>query len=126
VKVIARPAQFAGYRNSHNFYYRRGRLARTPDGRRVYGTFVTASEHPTLVLNHYVYRSREDYERKSRPQHGFVDASGAQEQKRRESQAASEFPRHNEVAAPVPEATRAATADLLRKLGFPQELYQPS
>jgi hypothetical protein len=124
VKVIAKPSQFAGYRNSHNFYYRRGRLARTPDGRRVYGSFVTPAEHPELVLNHYVYRSREDYERKSRPQHGFVDASGAAEQKRRADRADSELPRHNEVVVPVPDATRQATADLLRRLGYPEALYR--
>jgi hypothetical protein len=124
VKVIARPAQFAGYRNSHNFWYRRGRLARTPDGRRVFGTFVTPSEPLTLVLNHYVYRSREDYERKSSPRHGFVDASGALEQRRRASLADSEFPRHNDVVAPVPEVTRQATTELLRRLGYPEALYR--
>jgi hypothetical protein len=124
VKVIARPAAFESYRNSHNFYYRRGRLARTPEGRRVFGSFATVFDRTSLVLNHYVYRSREDYERKAGAGHGFVDASGAQEQARRAERAAAEFHRHNEVAAQVPEATRRATADLLQRLGYPEGLYR--
>jgi hypothetical protein len=124
VKVIARPAAFALYRNSHNFYYQRGRLARTPDGRRVFGSFVTPSPSPALVLNHYVYRSRQDYERKASAKHGFVDASGAQEQRRRAGLAEFEFGRHNDVVAQVPEATRRRTADLLQRFGFPESLYR--
>jgi Glycosyl transferase family 2 len=116
VKSIARPAAVYRYRNSHNFYYRRGRLARTPDGRRVYGTFVTAPANPVLVVNHYVYRSREDYERKAAL--GFVDASGAREQARNAARAAAEFDSHNEATIPVPPATLAATAARLRRLGY--------
>jgi hypothetical protein len=126
VKVIARPAEFAGYRNSHNFYYRRGRMARTPAGRRVFGTFATPIDRPALLVHHYVYRSREDYQRKAGPTYGFVDASGAQEQARRAERAASEFHRHNDVVVAVPEATRRATADLLRRLGYPEALYRPA
>jgi len=116
VKVIVRPAEVYRYRNSHNFYYRRGRLARTPDGRRVYGTFVTPPANPRLVINHYVYRSREDYERKAT--RGFVDASGAREQARHAGRAAAEFDRHNEAAIPVPAPALAATAARLRQLGY--------
>ena len=126
VKVIARPAEFVAYRNSHNFYYRRGRLGRTPEGRRVFGSFVPPATRPALALNHYVYRSREDYERRAKPQHGYVDASGAREQRRRFDRAETEFHRHNDVVAPVPEAVRKATADLLQRLGYPEELYRPS
>ncbi len=123
VKAIARPAAVYRYRNSHNFYYRRGRLARTPAGRRVYGSFVSAPAHPRLVVNHYVYRSREDYERKLA--RGFVDASGAREQARHTDRAAAEFDRHNDVMITLPRATLDATAARLRRLGYPSELHTP-
>ncbi|HEX6167230.1 MAG TPA: glycosyltransferase family 92 protein [Acidimicrobiales bacterium] len=121
VKVVARPAMVRRYRNSHNSYYRRGRVARTPGGRRVHGSFVTPDRPAQLVLNHYIYRSREDYERKS--SHGFVDAAGAADQARRRSLADAEFDRHNDVEITLPEATLRATADLLRELGYPEQLY---
>ncbi|HEY8527407.1 MAG TPA: glycosyltransferase family 2 protein [Acidimicrobiales bacterium] len=124
VKVIAQPAAVARYRNPHNFYYRRGRLARTPDGRRVFGSFVTPAAEPSLVIHHYVYRSREDYERKARPSHGYATAVGARERARRLERAEAEFHRHNDVTVTVPEAARRATADLLRRLGYPEELYR--
>ncbi|HET6663976.1 MAG TPA: glycosyltransferase family 92 protein [Acidimicrobiales bacterium] len=121
VKVIARPAMVRRYRNSHNSYYRRGRVARTPAGRRVHGSFVTPDLPARLVLNHYVYRSREDYERKS--SHGFVDAAGAADQARRTSLPEAEFGRHNDVEVTLPEPVLRATAALLRELGYPEQLY---
>jgi hypothetical protein len=121
VKVIARPAAIHGYRNTHNFYYRYGRLARTPDGRRVFGSFVRAAPEPALVVHHYVYRSREDYEAKLT--RGYSTASGAKAQVRRASRAETEFHRHNDVRQPVPEAATQATAQLLDELGYPPELY---
>jgi Glycosyltransferase family 92 len=121
VKVIARPAMVRRYRNSHNSYYRRGRVARTPAGRRVHGSFVTPDLPARLVLNHYVYRSREDYERKS--SHGFVDAAGVADRARRTSLAEAEFDRHNDVEVKLPERVLRATADLLRELGYAEELY---
>jgi Glycosyl transferase family 2 len=124
VKAIARPAAVYRYRNSHNFYYRGGRLARTPQGRRVYGSFVSPPDRPRLVINHYVYRSREDYERKAA--RGFVDASGAREQARTAGRADAEFGRHNDVRVTLPEATLDATAGRLRRLGLPPELYRRS
>lgn len=74
-----------------------------------------------LVLNHYVYRSREDYERKS--SHGFVDAAGAADQARRTSLPEAEFGRHNDVEVTLPEPVLRATAALLRELGYPEQLY---
>lgn len=122
VKVIARPDQVVAYRNSHNLYYRGGRLARTAAGRRVYGSFVEAPTDPRLVLNHYVYRSREDYERKAR--HGFVDARSAKDVHRNADRADREFSRHNDVHAPLPPATLDATAGLLAELGCPDLLHR--
>ena len=116
VKVIARPAMVRRYRNSHNLYYRGGRLARTPEGRRVFGSFVTPAETPRLLLHHYVYRSREDYERKAR--HGFVDAGGAKEKARTAERSDREFTKHNDVYAPLPAAILAATVERLADLGY--------
>ena len=124
VKVIARPAMVRRYRNPHNWYYRRGRLARTPDGRRVFGTFVTPSDVPRLVLRHYVYRSREDYSRKVR--RGFADAAGVRDAARSAELIEREFRQHNDVRAPVPGQAVEATAGLLRELGYPTRLYEAS
>ena len=121
VKVVARPAAVHRYRNPHNFYYRHGRLARTPDGDRVFGSFVRASAAPSLVLHHYVCRSREDYENKAR--RGYATTAGAVAQTRRASRAATEFAKHNDVQATVPVVTRQETARLLEQLGYPDELY---
>ncbi len=120
VKVIARPRLVAGYRNSHNFYYRGGRLARSIDGRRVLGSFAKPPSDPRLSLNHYVYRSRQDYERKAGL--GFVDASGAKDQARRADLAEHEFHRHNDALGGVPAEQRAATAALLADLGYGPEV----
>ena len=120
IKVIARPRQIAAYRNSHNFYYRGGRLARTTSGRRVLGSFSPPRGTPRLVLHHYVYRSRDDYLRKAGL--GFVDASGAKDQARRADLAAREFDRHNDVISSVPAERRAATAALLSDLGYSEEV----
>jgi hypothetical protein len=122
VKVIARPAAVHRYRNDHNFYYRGGRLARTPGGRRVFGSFVTPPRRPEAVVHHYVYRSREDFERKAR--RGYSTATGQRNQVRRIERVDIEFPRHNEARVTVPAATRQATAALLRELGYPPELYE--
>jgi hypothetical protein len=124
VKVIARPAAVHRYRNSHNFYYRRGRLARTAQGRRVFGSFVRPpADPPALHIHHYVYRSRQDYEHKVA--RGFVDASGARDAARQEARVDAEFVRHNDIVVTVPDRMRRATADRLRRLGFPEELYLP-
>jgi hypothetical protein len=120
VKVIARPAMIARYRNSHNFYYRGGRLAVTPGGRRMLGSFITPPTQPRLVLHHYICRSRADYERKTR--RGFVDASGAKEQSRHADVVEREVRRHNEVRVPPPADVIARTSALLARLGFPAEI----
>jgi len=117
VKVIAHPGEVHRYRNSHNFYYRRGRLARTTDGRRVFGSFVRRPGAAQLVVRHYVYRSREDYERKAG--HGFVDASGARDRARVSDRAAREFHRHNDMDVAMPADVLRRTASLLAELGYP-------
>lgn len=122
VKVIARPAEIHRYRNPHNFYYRFGRLARTPDGRRVFGTFVRADGEPDLVLHHYLYRSREDYERKSR--RTYATAAGAVHGSRGPKLADEKFHHNNDAQVSVPETARSETARMLAALGFPPELHR--
>ena len=86
------------------------------------GSFAGPADPAPLVLNHYVYRSREDYERKAR--HGFVDAVGARDRARQAERAEMEFGKHNDVHAPLPAAVVAATAARLAELGYPDELWQ--
>jgi hypothetical protein len=124
VKVIVQPSEVFRYRNSHGFYYRRGRLGVTPQGRRVCGSFSAWAPAPALVLHHYVYRSREDYERKLRM--GFVDARGANSRARNHRRAQAEFHLHNEVAVGIPERVIADTAQTLHGLGFPSHLFESS
>lgn len=121
VKVIARPAEIVQTRNSHNFHYRHGRLAVTPDGQRVFGSFITPPTRPRLVLRHYVYRSREDSRRKV--SRGYVDAQGGRELSRRMALSDSEFHRWNDIHVPPDPRVIGATASLLRSLGCPDELY---
>ncbi len=86
------------------------------------GSFARTADPAPLVLNHYVYRSREDYERKAR--HGFVDAVGRQGPGAPVGRADREFGKHNDVHAPLPAAVVAATAARLAELGYPDELWQ--
>jgi hypothetical protein len=65
VKVIANPKEARRYRNPHNLYYRRARLARTADGMRAYGSFARVSARSPAVINHYVFRSSEDFASKA-------------------------------------------------------------
>jgi Glycosyltransferase family 92 len=121
VKVIAQPSAIRAYRNPHNFYYRHARLARTPGGRRVLGSFVRPVGDAELVLHHYLYRSREDYERKAT--RGYSTATGAKADVRQLARADREFDRHNDVRATVPGNATQATARLLEELGYPSDLY---
>jgi hypothetical protein len=121
VKVIARPEAIHRPRNSHNFYYRRGRLAVTPDGRRVFASFVTPPTDPRLVLHHYICRSRADYERKTN--RGFVDARSAKERARRAEVVEREVRRHNEIRVTPPADLIRATSALLARLGYPDEIH---
>lgn len=96
----------------------------TPSGERVYASFATPRDHPRLVLHHYVYGSRQDYERKV--QRGFAEARGEKDQARQNSRVQAEFHRHNEVAVEIPRETVHAPTDLLRELGVLAQLYVAS
>lgn len=121
VKVIARPDRVTRYRNSHGFFYRGGRLAVTPTGRRVYGSFSNPELDSPVSLRHYVYRSQEDYDRKVR--RGFVDESGGREKARNESRSGAEFFRHNDVYNPPDVVTVDQTEQLLAELGYDELFY---
>ena len=121
VKVIARPSEIVRHRNSHSFFYRRGRLAVTPEGTRVFGSFIEPPTSTRLELRHYVYRSREDYDSKTR--RGYVDALGARDQWRNVAVPDTEFSKHNEAEMPVDPEVLRATATRLRELGYPEHLW---
>lgn len=116
VKVIAQPRLIKRYRNPHNFLYRGGRLARTLDGRRVFGTFVRPAPDPELLIHHYVYRSREDYDRKARRPYGT--AVGAIVNVRNPQRSSSEFQRHNEISMTAPPEVIRRTKAALREFRF--------
>lgn len=100
VKVVARTKAIHRYRNPHNFYYKRGAFARDTSERRVIASFseprVSAAE---IEVRHFVYRSREDYVRKTT--RGFAERRGALDAARRIDRVDEEFYRHNEVRMPV-------------------------
>jgi len=65
IKVVARNSEVTRHRNSHNFYYRNGRLARTAEGRPAFGTFVEPKGNSEVEIHHYVARGRKDTEAKA-------------------------------------------------------------
>ena len=123
VKVIVQPGQVLKYRNPHNHYYRRGRLARTVDHRRVLASFAeTAQPDAAVVLNHYVYRSRADYERKVL--RGYATSRGEVDMARRRSRIEREFPRHNDTVQPVPSELLSRVKLRLSALGIEPSLFE--
>jgi len=121
VKVIARPDQVVAYYNSHNFIYRALGVSRDVNGAPALGS-VLAWPHPgsqPIRINHYVYRSREDYMAKASG--SYVDAEGARSSARREAFAEPEFRHHiaatNSFAA---EAYAERVEGFLHGLGYGQ------
>jgi hypothetical protein len=123
VKVIAQPSMIHRYRNSHNFYYKRGRLARVSDGRRVLGSFAAPSsgKKPSLEIAHYVYRSRADYENKLR--RGFSDRRGEIDADRTIARIESEYQRHNEVRVEVDMEMIKRVRTSMQRLGVAREFW---
>ncbi len=117
VKSIVRMEAVCAPRNSHSFFYWGGRVPRDPLGRRVWGSFSTPDDSEPVVINHYVYRSREDYAAKCRK--GFVDKRGAMEQARNEARIESEFPRHNEAEFKLRPEVLERTKEWMRRFGYP-------
>jgi hypothetical protein len=124
VKVIARPRAIHRYRNPHNFYYRAGQLARTPDGRRVTGSFSEPEKDLPLVLRHYVYRSKADYERKTA--RGYAESRGALDKARHANRTNPEFNKHNHIRVVTSPGVLDATRLFLEELGYGKHLYNTS
>lgn len=74
VKVIVQPSRVYALFNSHNFFYRHFRLARSVSGARVFGSHTAEANDIPLRINHYLCRSRENVIAKST--HGYVDKQG--------------------------------------------------
>lgn len=60
-KMLVRPDKVTRNRNSHNFYYRGGRWAVNEEGRPVCGSLDDRPSTKRAWLNHYLYKSLEDY-----------------------------------------------------------------
>jgi hypothetical protein len=124
VKVVAQPGQVLSFYNSHNFIYRSAGLARGVSGNMIFGTFSEPAVGSSLELNHYVYRSRQDYLGKLAL--GFTDRAGYQQRVRRAERVDSEFEKHNEF-----ECSWAAkqygprVRQLLQEYGYPARYWQP-
>jgi hypothetical protein len=95
IKVIVQPNKVHSTYNSHNFVYFFPRLARRPNGSRVLGSHCTAGDVEFFRINHYVYRSRENFLSKSNL--GYADAAGHVRNVRNAGRAEVEFTKHNDV-----------------------------
>lgn len=117
VKVIAQPARIRACVTPHSFVYRGPGLARSPAGRIVAGSRNPGGAGANLRINHYVYRSRENYLAKTGQ--GFADREGFKAQMRSAGKADLEFGKHN--AAEDPSLGRrygARVRDALRQMGY--------
>ena len=96
VKVFVRPDQAVRNRNSHSFYYRRARCAVRENGSPVYGSMADPPTAERAWINHYHYKSLEDYlEKASRS--STLDASGTREPSRSVSGARRSHAEANDV-----------------------------
>lgn len=124
VKVVAQPRQVLSFYNSHNFIYRRGGLARGVSGNAIFGTFSQPAAGSALELNHYVYRSREDYLGKLSL--GFTDRAGYKLRVRRAERVDSEFRKHNEqLCSWAAEQYGPRVRELLQEYGYPASFWRP-
>jgi len=64
-KVFVRPDQVTRNKNSHNFYYRGARCAVQEDGKKVFGSLSLVPTARNAWINHYYYKSLEDYMEKA-------------------------------------------------------------
>lgn len=124
VKVIAQPGQVLSFYNSHNFIYRDGGLARGVSGNVIFGTFSEPAVGSALELNHYVYRSRQDYLAKLSL--GFTDRAGFKQRVRRAERVDSEFAKHNEFKCSwAAEQYGPRVRQLLQEFGYPESYWRP-
>jgi hypothetical protein len=123
VKVIIKPEKALSYFNSHNFIYKNLSFATDIRGRTIFGTLAAAEVESELELNHYVYRSREDYLAKLGL--GFVDKDGYKNRARRIERVDSEFSEHNSADgswAGIKYGPRVRS--FLQELGYPERFWR--
>ena len=95
-KVFVRPDQVTRNRNSHNFYYRRARSAVRTDKRSVFGSMGPVGIADMAWINHYFFKSLEDYLEKASRQ-STLDKSGMQEPSRQLEFAKNEMIKSNDI-----------------------------
>jgi len=123
VKVIVKPQLALSYFNSHNFIYRNWSFAIDVRGRTVLGTFAAASAASEIEINHYVYRSREDYVAKLGL--GFVDSGGYKHRARRIERVESEFLEHNsEDGSWAGEKYGSRIREFMQELGYSETYWR--
>jgi hypothetical protein len=123
VKVLLRPATVLSYFNSHNFIYRKGRLAVDVTGQPILGSLATATTAHAVELNHYLYRSREDYITKTSL--GFVDSAGYRNRARRIEWVDTEFNKFNDADGSWAARKYAArVGKMLADLGYPEDYWR--
>ncbi len=95
-KVFVRPERVTRNRNSHNFYYRGAACAVREDGSRAFGSMAARPVAREAWINHYHYKSLEDYLEKA-ARSSTLDRSGMAEPSRRVELAQSAMTVANEV-----------------------------
>lgn len=117
VKVIAQPRRVEGYISPHNFVFSGFAAARNLRGFPVPGSRWFPPKNPRLRLNHYVYRSRQDYTAKTLV--GYAEIEAFRNQARRQERTDSEFPKHNDVIdTSLQERCGVLVCERLRAMGY--------
>ena len=94
-KVIAQPDKVHSHYNSHNFCYNFFSFANNYNQKSVFGSRSYFGLDAPIRINHYIYRSKQNFLEKSR--RGYVSASGANRDVRNENRAEIEFQKHNDI-----------------------------
>jgi hypothetical protein len=123
VKVIVKPEKVLSYFNTHNFIYENWSFATDVRGKSILGTLAAAEAESELELNHYVYRSREDYLAKLGL--GFADRAGYKNRARRIERVDSEFFEHNSADGSwVGTKYGPRVRCFMQELGYPEKLWR--
>lgn len=96
VKVFVQPEWVTCNRNSHSFFYRRGRCAVDENHVPVYGSLAVPASAKRAWINHNYVKSFEDYMEKTK-RSSTLDAFGMREPSRRPADADCAMARDNDV-----------------------------
>ncbi len=94
VKLVVQPSQVRHFVNTHSFTFSTFTLPRTDDGRRALGTRTMQLGSPRLQINHYLYRSKENFLFKAGI--GYGDKAGPSVSFRNKQNAEDEFKKYNQ------------------------------